>query len=367
MPLSLDELIRVFVGLQVHAPAGEACILQDADVAQCCLDARSIAVVGEQDMLCVALDHLCLTVREGCAEGGDCHVKARLVLGDDIHISFTENEVPRLALSCDVQAVKVSRLVEDRRLRGVEVLGLSVAHDTAAEADDPVCRVHDGIHDPVPKLVVQAPLLIKGRDSGCQDVVIGKALFAQHGNAVIVGAVRIPQPEPVHRVHGELSGLEVLHPLLPPRGAEELEVIGCRLLVDGKQDVPLLCPLFCLLGVVGLREGDAGPLRQDLQRLLEAVVLILHQERDHRSALPAAEAVVELLPRGDIKARRLVRMERAHPLVLRAGLLEGDILSDHVNDVIRCGDLTDYFIRIIHCTLLFLLCLPAIYCQHFGT
>src|SRR5207248_8051764 len=66
-------------------------------------------------------------------------------------------------------------------------------------------------------------------------------------------------------------------------------------------------------GVALVAERDAGHPCQALHNLGELEVLHLAEEAEHVAALPAPEAVVDLLGRADGEGGRLLRMERTQP------------------------------------------------------
>ena len=75
--------------------------------------------------------------RERRTERGNDVGEARLVHGDDIGVTLTDDGLPR----CDhgvlrtVEREEVLPLVEDGRLLGVEVLGLGIGEHATAKAD----------------------------------------------------------------------------------------------------------------------------------------------------------------------------------------------------------------------------------------
>ncbi len=78
------------------------------------------------------------------------------VEGDHVHIAFDDDQAlggaARRAGAVDV--VERAALVEERRVRGVEIFGLAFAEDAAAERDDPAARVADRDHQPAAEAVV---------------------------------------------------------------------------------------------------------------------------------------------------------------------------------------------------------------------
>ena len=120
-----------------------------------------------------------------------------------------------------------------------------------------------------------------------------------------------PEPELLRDLLSEAAAGEVLAHRSARLAVPEqsLEVAG-RLVehrVQALAPPPLrLDARRCLLDL----DRDAEPLREPLDRADEVEVLRLADERDDVAALPAAEAVVELLDRVDGERRRLLLVER---------------------------------------------------------
>ena len=87
--------------------------------------------------------------------------------------------------------------------------------------------------------------------------------------------------------------------------------------------------------VVLALERDAGTLREALDRLGEAQVLVLLDELEDPAACPAAEAVEHLTAGRHAEARALLLVERAQGREVAPGTLERQVRPHHVHDVIR--------------------------------
>ena len=72
----------------------------------------------------------------------------------------------RIGVFGEVEPIESDALVEDRRLGGVEVLGLVVANGAAAEPDDPAISVADRKHEPVTEAVVVAAAVPSLKQTG---------------------------------------------------------------------------------------------------------------------------------------------------------------------------------------------------------
>ena len=98
-----------------------------------------------------------------------------------------------------------------------------------------------------------------------------------------------------------------------------------------------------------LREIEACPPCQRLERSTKAHLVVLREEADDVTRGAAAEAVVKPLRRRDVEGRRLLLVERAGADELLAFLLELDpALSDERLDRVRCPDTLDAFLADLH-------------------
>src|ERR1700719_3505788 len=68
-------------------------------------------------------------------------------------------------------------------------------------------------------------------------------------------------------------------------------------------------------------------------------VLIFHDEPKNAPAHPAAETMKRLPLWADVKRRRFFLMKWAKRPEVRTRAFEWKIRADHLNDIIRCGDL----------------------------
>ena len=75
---------------------------------------------------------------------------------DDVHVTFDDEDFPRGAngRSCLEQPIQLATLGEHRRFRRIEVFGLPVVEDPAAEADDAAAGIVNREDDAMPKTVV---------------------------------------------------------------------------------------------------------------------------------------------------------------------------------------------------------------------
>ena len=98
------------------------------------------------------------------AQWGNRVTKAGLRNCNDVHIAFDHNDPARLA-RCGrtfVQIVERPPLVEQRRIGGIEIFGLTIAQYPAAKSNHTATRVANGYHQPAAKPVVR--ILALNRD-----------------------------------------------------------------------------------------------------------------------------------------------------------------------------------------------------------
>ena len=147
-------------------------------------------------------------------------------------------------------------------------------------------------------------------------------------------------------------GVEIaVEQVLPRRrGLVRLQRLGVELLrrgVGGDQPAAA-APVALHVGRrrAGVGDGVADPVGEHLDRLDEADVLDLLQERVDVAALAAAEAVEVAVVGPDVERRRLLVVERAQPLQrVGAGAAQLDVVADDVFDADALTDGRDVAIR----------------------
>src|SRR6185369_10141001 len=121
--------------------------------------------------------------RDGLGDSG-------AVEGDDVHIALDDNQAPGAAAGgrSAVDVVERAALVEERRVGGVQILGLALAEDPAAERDHPAAGVADGEHEAAAEAVVAVALVRFDQHAGLDELVLAE-LFerALEGCAAVGG------------------------------------------------------------------------------------------------------------------------------------------------------------------------------------
>src|SRR5690606_38059203 len=104
--------------------------------------------------------------------------------------------------------------------------------------------------------------------------------------------------------------------------------------------------LRALRGGLGFaRHLDPERFGQGLDGLREAQVVVAHQKAERRAVRAAAEAVVEAFARADREGGRLLAVERAESLVVRARALQRYACADHLDHVRPGEQLVDERLR----------------------
>ena len=289
-----------------------------------------VAVVADPHLRRVSLHQPRLLLGEGRAQRGHHALHAVLAKGHGVHVALHQHQPPhRTLLRGEVQRVEAHALVEHRRLRRVQVLGLGVAHGPPAKAQHPALGVDDGKHHPpaehVEKLVLpadhQTRLLQEARLVALLLQMMQKAVPAFGRSSEAEAAdVRIVEAAPVEVVQG-VRALVCPQQSVEEFGGGTIRFIHLLPFVAADANLPRLG--------ASLRKLHVGALRQEPHRVHELHPLQIHHKVDDRAALMAAKAVVELGFGVHGEGRRLLVVERATAPETAALLLEGDVFGDH--------------------------------------
>ena len=283
-----------------------------------------------------------LVLRERRAHRGDDRFHGCLPESDHVRVALHDDRpiLLRDRRPCEVEAVEDASLLEELALGCVHVLAperVVVAEATGLEADHAAPRVGEREHQPEREVVVAAPVCEPGR----LDLVNLEAPLACLGDEP--HALRQTEPELLRDLLAQLALLEVLtHGGADVRFPQDPFEVGRRLLEERGQSVTAAAG-----GVLSGRrllvlERHAEAVGEPLDRVGEDEVLGLLDEADDVAALPAAEAVVELLDGVDREARCPLLVEGATPRKAGAGgPPQRRARGDDLDDVGRRLDLGD--------------------------
>ena len=235
-------------------------------------------------------------------------------------------------------------LLVDRALAGVQVLGLDlvvVEQPARAEADHVAAEVPDRPQQPPVEPVDRALPALPGQPALDQLRQLEAAAQQVLGQLVPAGR-RVPAAERRRGRLVEPALGEELARLDRVRRAQLLGVeLGRRAVRVDEPGAGALVPLPARRAAL-VGQLDAGALGEPLDRLDEAQVVDLHQERDDVAALAAAEAVERAVRRPDVERRGLLVVERAQPLQRAAArAAQRHVLAHQVVDPGPLADLRD--------------------------
>ena len=272
-------------------------------------------------------DQLQLLLRQRRAKRGNGMTEARLAERDDIHIAFSHDQPAALAmaegLARRLVTVQHVRLVEERRIAGIEVFRLGVGlQRPAAKGDDPAARVGDREHQPAAESVIGLPALVAFLDqAGFQQFSVGEAALMQMRPRAPPVIGRIAQPVPAPAGCRQAPALQIGARPRPFRRAQPLLEIGRRRLAGRLEAFAMVIFLDRLGG--RLRQAHARLFRQFLDRFHEGEPFGLHHEADDIAAEPRREAFEDAFLVIDVEAGRLLIGEgrQADPFLALLGQL----------------------------------------------
>ena len=263
--------------------------------------AGGIAVEREDDPLCLPEQFLDVLSRCGRAERGHRISDAVLRQRHDIHVALDDDHHPCVAdrLPGLEQAIELASLHEQRRLGGVEVFRLARVDHATPETDVAALRIGYRKDDPVAEAVVAlAALADDHQPHGFQRLVfvIGDCFFE-----VLPAVGGKPQSKARRDLAREAPALQI-----SDRARRRLQlvlVVGCRDVEQVGEVRQLVATRTQRFAVAGLRNRQPDLLSQLLDGFREGHSRMLDQEADRGAVCAAAEAVIELLGRGDGERR----------------------------------------------------------------
>ncbi len=230
--------------------------------------------------------------------------------GNDVHVTFRENEAIRLLVLREVQGKQATALVEDERVGGVEVFRLAVSENAAAERDYVSAQVDDRKHHAVEEAVHRAAVSSPEGDVGADGLLLREALIPEMVDEREPARRRKAEAEMADGLQRQRAAAQILHALPPHVGVENGVVIAGGLPVELEHP-----PALRGHAVVGAAFGhlESRPVRQEAHRLKIIELLNLSDKRDNVPSHMAAEAVEGAVVGIDVKRRRLFSVERTQP------------------------------------------------------
>ena len=278
-----------------------------------------VRVEAEEELLRHSPELAELAFGERRAHRRHDRLESGLAKRDDVRVPLDDRREVLLAdrRLREMEPVQNRSLVEEVAFGRVHVLAAErvvLAELPRLEADDAAARVGERKHEALREVVGTA----HGDEPGGLELVEREPALLRLLREPLAGSE--PEPELLCDLLAEAATGEVLaHGGARFAVPEEALEVACGLVEHGVHALapaPLrLDARRCVLDL----DRDAEPLREPLDRADEVEVLGLAHERDDVAALPAAEAVVELLDRVDGERRRLLLVERAAAGETRSG------------------------------------------------
>ena len=322
-----DELHGIVAVGQHHTAKVHRVLLDKLNRTARGLLTGSITVEHIHDALGKAGERLYMMLRERRAQCGDDVFDPRLPAGDAVGIAlYHDGGILRDdKLLGPVKAVEVSLFMEHARLGGVEVLGLTVAHDATAKGNVMALLVKDGEHHAIVKAIRELSAPATDGHVGVNHLLRGKARLRQVGHQHVAARSKA-QAVAAADVTAHTTAGKVLTRAAVFTAHEhrviELGRFGAQVVNAGSLGTALALD-------TGIVQLNAGTIRQVPDRLGKTQVLALHNIGEDVAALAAAKAVPHLCSGDNMKRRGLFAMKgAATPKLMAAGLELNRFLND---------------------------------------
>jgi hypothetical protein len=225
------------------------------------------------------------------------------------------------------EGARDASLLEERRVRRIEIFGLAFAEHAAAERDDAPLPVADREDDAPTKIVEAFAFLRAPGESAFDELRFGEAL-GEGAQQTVAPVGRKSETEAPHGGEIDAATFEIEPRVAPRHGVQLLFEEGARRFhrrLKGRLALDLLAVLGALR-----RHLETGLARQRLDRLGEGHALGLHGEADDVAMHAAAEAVIEGLVLDDAEGRRLFLVEGAEADIFAPAPDEPDAAPNHL-------------------------------------
>ncbi len=177
---------------------------------------------------------------------GDDVGKARLVEGDDVHVTFDDHRLVGCPdrLASLVQAEEQPALIEEDRLRRVQELGhiLGVDDPSAEAGHAPTCLA-DGDHDAVAESVVLASALALARHPRLEEFFLPVALLGEVSERRLPRLRGVADLEGLQRLIAQMAAVKILEHGGARRSLQQVVAVEGH-----RRFQQLLQPLVGLLG-----------------------------------------------------------------------------------------------------------------------
>ena len=264
------------MGPEIHHLRPQPRVPQHGNGTKRRLYAGLVHIIDHQNISGIAVKQPALLRSKGSPQRGHRVRIPRLMHRYDIHVTLTDNHIFFTGSFCCIEPVQIPAFVENSCFRRIQVLGLPLSHNPAAETDHSPVHIHDGKHHPVPELISEPVSLVKMKKAGILQKLIRVSSLLHKPVKIVAVTVRITQSERMDNLVGESSVFQIIHGVFPGRRAQfPVEIFRGKLVYFQKFSLSVrLRPR--LPGHFRLRKADARPVGQLSQGFLKGLVLVLH-------------------------------------------------------------------------------------------
>lgn len=273
--------------------------------------AGGICIECQNHLLGEAAQKVEVPLPQSRAAGGYGHRHAGLVQRDDVGVSLDHNRVtgPDDLRLGPMQAVEKARLVIQRPLGRVEILGSVPLEQPRTKADGIATKIVDREHHSAPESIYEAAAPAARRQPGRHHDIVAHTLRAQSINEVVPAGGRVADLESVDDVGVVAAGPQVASRRSGiPTGLQSVVVEGNGCFDSRSERLASFLPL----GRIGIwLDIDAGTAGQKLDCFRKREALGVFEEAEDVTRVAAAEAVVQATSGIERHRGGLLVMERA--------------------------------------------------------
>ncbi|MPM42676.1 hypothetical protein SDC9_89345 [bioreactor metagenome] len=305
--LSHCPVLQLLIG-QLEDPDGKLRIVQNLQGPLGGDLSGVIVIITEHQFLSVSAQKPGLLLSQRSAHGGNRVVEPRLMEGYYVDVPLTQNDIGPFGLLRQIQRIELPAFAVYRRFGGVHILRLRVVQHPSAKSNHIPPHVDDGEHQAVSELIVDAAVLVLDRQASGQQLRLRISPVRHGGDQGVPLVQRRSQSESDRRGLSDLPPVQIIPHRPALRLMEHLVIEPGRVPVQIQQ---ALAPASRFPVALFLRDFHVGPFCEEAHRVREGEVFLLHNEVNDAAAFFAAEAIEDLLVRGDGKRPGFLAVERA--------------------------------------------------------
>ena len=130
----------------------------------------SIHIIRENDLVGIFFEKPCLLYSEGSPEGSYYIRDTMGMQGNRIHVALDHDRLPLFAdlRQCLIDSKKETTLIENGAFRRIQILRLTVIHDTTAECHHAPLQIQNGKHAAIAEHIKIVSILVPAKPAGCE-------------------------------------------------------------------------------------------------------------------------------------------------------------------------------------------------------